>query len=50
MTCKPSGFHRSDVEGPSGDFYDKLQASSYTQAVEFHRSNGVGERFHGPTG
>jgi hypothetical protein len=40
--------HKSDAEEPSGDFYDKLQASSDTQAIESHRLDGDG--LSGPTG
>ena len=38
--------YTSDAEGPSKDFYDELQASSDTQAVGSHRSDGDGERSH----
>ena len=58
MTCKPSGPIGWMLNGPagtrrmenrtSGDFYDELQASSDTQAVGSHRSDGDGPL--GPTG
>jgi len=34
------------VEGPSADFYDELQASSDTQAVRSHMSDGDGPLGH----
>jgi hypothetical protein len=37
-----------DVKGPNGEFYDELQASSDTQTVRFHRSDGDG--LSGPIG
>ena len=57
MLKGPIGTHRIE-KGPSKDFYDELQASSDTQAVWSHMSDGDGplvptgrmEMENGPTG
>jgi hypothetical protein len=42
MQKDPIGTRRME-KGPSGDFYDEWQASSDTQVVRSHGSDGDGE-------